>query len=246
MPRTCKFANPLLTSIVLALFRLVSPVLGQSDDEAPAGFKTDRYEKIWQRNPFTLVAPAVAQAQPTIFDKLVLLSWLNDGGTDVVFVQNTETNAVQKITKEPNADGLKLLEVHADPDPRKAGVVLLHGPEQGIVKFRPESQVAASQVPGSALAAGGQPPQGTVPGGQPPVPPRGQVQPNTFEAFQQASRTGPVQTQQQGGGPSQSDNVRPPRASEIRRKRVTAPPVTEQPVSPQQPNQNPANQPQGQ
>jgi hypothetical protein len=244
MRRACKFVNPLLTSTVLALFRLVSPALGESDDEAPAGFKTDRYQRIWQRNPFTLVTPAVAQAQPTIFDKLVLLSWLNDGGTDVVFVQNTETNAVQKITKDPNADGLKLLEVHADPDPRKAGVVLLHGPEQGIVKFRPESQAAASQVPGSSLAAGGaQSPQGSVPGGQPPVPSRGgQGQPNTFEAFQQAARTGPMQTPQAAGS-GQSDNGRPPRASEVRRKRVTAPPVTEQPVSPQQPNQNPANRP---
>jgi hypothetical protein len=244
MPRTCKFLNPLQTAIALALFPLVTPVLGQSDDEAPAGFKPDRYQKVWQRNPFTLVTPVVAQAQPTVFDKLILLSWLNDGGKDVVFVQNTETNAVQKVTKEPNEAGLKLVEVNADPDPRKAVVVLSHGAEQGMVKFRSESQAAVAQVPGSSMAPGGQA-QGAVPGGQ-PLPGRGQMQPNTFQSFQQAARAGPAQTQQ-GGVPSQVDNsVRPPRASEVRRKRVTAPPVNEQPVSPQQPNQNPANQPQGQ
>jgi hypothetical protein len=239
MPRTCKFVNPLRTAIVLALLPFVTPVLGQADDEAPAGFKPDRYQKVWQRNPFTLVTPVVAQAQPTVFDKLILLSWLNDGGNDVVFVQNTETNAVQKVTKESNADGLKLVEVHADPDPRKAEVVLLHGAEQGMVKFRPENQ-AASMAAGSAQVPG------AVPAAQPPPPGRGQVQQNTLQSFQQAVRSGPAQTQQ-GGVPSQVDNAsRPPRASEVRRKRMTAPPVNEQPVNPQQPNQNPANQPQGQ
>jgi hypothetical protein len=239
---------------------LGGPVLGQSDNEIPSGFKPDRYQKVWEHNPFTLVAPAVAQAQPSLFDKLVLLSWLDDGGKDVVFVQNTETNTVQKVTREPGADNLKLLEVHVDPDPRKVEVVLSHGAERGIVKFRTENPAALAQAPGSSAPAGMRNPGG-VPGAQPVPGMRGQMQApqNPLEAFQQAARSGPVQPQQ-GGVPGQGDaSLRPPRASEIRRKRVTAPPVTEQPVSPQQPFnpqqpvspqqpfQNPANQqPQGQ
>jgi hypothetical protein len=246
MHRTCKFANPLGTAIVLTLFQLVLPVLGQSEDEVPAGFKPDRYQRVWQRNPFTLVTPVVAQAQPSLFDKLILLSWLNDGGNDVVFVQNTETNAVQKVTKEPNTDDLKLVEIRVDPDPRKVEVHLSRGAEQGVIKFRPENPVAASQASGSSLAAGGAPTPGAVPGSQPLPGTHGQAPQNTLQSFQQAARTGPAQMQQ-GGVPSQVDNsFRPPRASEIRRKRVTAPPANEQPVNPQQPNKNPANQPQGQ
>jgi hypothetical protein len=245
MPRAFKFVNTLQTAMVLASFPLVAPALGQAEDEAPAGFTPERYQKVWQRNPFTLVTPVVAQAQPTVFDKLVLLSWLSDGGNDVAFVQNTETNAVEKVTKEPNAAGLKLVEVHADSDPRKAVVVLSHGAERGTVKFRSETQPPASQVPGSPTSPGSAQAQSAVPGAQ-PLPGRGQTQPNTYQSFQQAARPGPAQTQQ-GGVPTQVGNgVRPPRASEVRRKRVTAPPVNEQPVSPQQPNQNPANQPQGQ
>jgi hypothetical protein len=246
MPRTCKFVNPLRTAIILALFPLVTPVLGQSDNEVSVGFKPDRYQRVWQRNPFTLVTPVVAQTQPTLFDKLILLSWLNDGGNDVVFVQNTETNAVHKITKEPNADDLKLVKVHVDPDPRKADVLLSHGAEQGIVKFRAENQAAVSQVPGSSLAAGGAQTPGAVPGAPPLPGTRAQAPQNALQSFQQAPRTGPVQMQQ-GGVPTQIDTgVRPPRASEVRRKRITAPPMQEQPVNPQQPDQNPANQPQGQ
>jgi len=248
MPRTCKFVYPLRMAIVLTSMPLIAPLLGQSDDDVPAGFKPDRYQKVWQRNPFTLVTPVAPQVQPTLFDKLVMLSWLNDGGNDVVFIQNTETNAVQKVTKEPNADDLKLIEVHADPDPRKAEVVLTNGKEQGIVKFRAENPAAASQVPGSSVAAGGAQAPGAAPGAQPLPGTRGQMSgpQNTLQAFQQAVRTGAAPTQQ-GGTPNQIDTgVRPPRASEVRRKRVTAPPVKEQPVNPQQPYQNPANQPQGQ
>ena len=260
MPRTCKLVNPLKTANILALSMLAGPVLAQSDNEIPSGFKPDRYQKVWEHNPFTLVAPAVAQAQPSLFDKLVLLSWLDDGGQDVVFVQNTETNAVQKVTKESGADNLKLLEVHVDPDPRKVEVVLSHGAERGIVKFRTENPAALAQAPGSSAPGGIRNPGG-FPGAQPLPGMRGQTQvpQNPLEAFQQAARTGPVQPQQ-GGVPGQGEaGVRPPRASEIRRKRVTAPPVAEQPVSPQQlvspqqpvnpqqPFQNPANQqPQGQ
>ena len=260
MPRTCKRVNPLKTANILALSMLAGPVLAQSDNEIPSGFKPDRYQKVWEHNPFTLVAPAVAQAQPSLFDKLILLSWLDDGGQDVVFVQNTETNAVQKVTKESGADNLKLLEVHVDTDPRKVEVVLSHGAERGIVKFRTENPAALAQAPGSSAPGGIRNPGG-FPGAQPLPGMRGQTQvpQNPLEAFQQAARTGPVQPQQ-GGVPGQGEaGLRPPRASEIRRKRVTAPPVTEQPVSPQQlvspqqpvnpqqPFQNPANQqPQGQ
>jgi hypothetical protein len=243
MPRNYKRVNPLKTAAILALSVLVGRVLGQSDNEVPSGFKPDRYQKVWEHNPFTLVAPAVAQAQPSLFDKLVLLSWLNDDGKDVVFVQNTETNAVQKVTRESNADNLKLVEVHVDPDPRKVEVVLSHGAERGIVKFRAENPAALVQAPGSS-APGGIRNAGGVPGAQPVPGTRGQTQvpQNPLEAFQQAARTGPVQPQQ-GGVAGQGDaGLRPPRASEIRRKRVTAPPVTQQPVSPQQPYQNPANQ----
>ena len=57
-----------------------------ASDDIPVGYKADRYQPVWERNPFTLVTPVAAQAKPKVFDKLVLLSWLNDGNKDVVFV----------------------------------------------------------------------------------------------------------------------------------------------------------------
>ena len=123
----------------------------RADDAVPTGFKPDRYQTVWERNPFTLVTPTIAAVRTTPFDKLILVSWLNDGGKDVVFVQNTDTSEVQKITSDPNPNNLKLVEIHKNPDPQKAEVVLSNGAEQGSVKFRLDAPPASPQ------AEGGQP-----------------------------------------------------------------------------------------
>ena len=248
MLRTPKLGNPLRTALIVASLIHVSGVSGRSEDELPTGFKPDRYQKVWERNPFTLVAPVVAQAKVTVFDKLILLSWLKDGGTDVVFIQNTENNNVQRVTNQPNAEGWRLLAVHVDADPRKAEVVLSHGEEQGSVKFRVEAP-ATVQAPGAPGQPGAQNSgPSAVPQQLPGATGRFQMQSqqNSLQAVQQGGRMSVVPTQQ-GASPGQTDNTfKPPRASEIRRKRVTAPPVKEQLVNPQPPYQDPGNQPQGQ
>jgi hypothetical protein len=226
----------------LTLTSVIASFVGRADDEVPAGFKADRYQKVWERNPFTLVTPVTTQAQPTVFDKLILLSWLNDGGQDVVFVQNTETNEVQKITKDPNSNNLRLIALHRDADPKKADAILANGAEQGSVKFRLEMPTAGPQV------AGGQPPPGGVAGrvpgmpGQPGMPRQMQMQQNAQQAMQQAARPGTAQLAP-GAAPMQPENgAMPPRASEVRRKRITPPPPNEQPVGAPVPNQSPSNQ----
>ena len=92
-------------------------------------------------NPPPLVPP---QATPVtkrgvfgVFDKLVLVSWLNDAGKDVIYVKNTETNEVQRITSEPNNDQFRIVTIHSDPDPNLFEAVISNGKEQGTVRFRP-------------------------------------------------------------------------------------------------------------
>jgi hypothetical protein len=111
----------------------------------------DPNEKIGPRaNPRTFVPPAVPQptqtaakgtqttpqAQAGVFGNLVLTSWLEDAGKDVIYVQNTETNDVQKITSEPNLDHLRIVEVHPNADPKLFEVVISNGSQQGPVRFR--------------------------------------------------------------------------------------------------------------
>jgi hypothetical protein len=52
------------------------------------------------------------------FGNLVLVSWLQNAGKDVIYVQNTQTNDVQKITSEPNLDNFRIVELHPNADPK--------------------------------------------------------------------------------------------------------------------------------
>jgi hypothetical protein len=127
------------------------------DQEIPNGFKVDRYAKVWERNPFTLMAPPGPQVQHSIFDKLFLTSWLKDGSRDVVFIQNSETNEVQKVTVEPNQDHLSLVALHLSSNPQLVEALISDGHERGSVKFRLESQSTSEQsasAPSQTKAAG--------------------------------------------------------------------------------------------
>ena len=111
----------------------------------------DPNEKIGPRaDPRTFVPPAVPQptqtaakgtqrtpqAQAGAFGNLVLVSWLEVAGKDVIYVQNTETNDVQKITSEPNLDNFRIVELHPNADPKLFEAVISNGSQQGPVRFR--------------------------------------------------------------------------------------------------------------
>jgi hypothetical protein len=77
-----------------------------------------------------------APAQSGVFGNLVLVSWLEDAGKDVIYVQNTETKDVQKITSEPNLDNFRIVELHRSADPKLFEAVISNGSQQGPVRFR--------------------------------------------------------------------------------------------------------------
>jgi hypothetical protein len=50
-----KWRRGLYSLFILTLLSAIAPPVASADDEVPAGFKADRYQKVWERNPFTLV-----------------------------------------------------------------------------------------------------------------------------------------------------------------------------------------------
>jgi hypothetical protein len=239
MLRNLKSGSRLRFLFILTLLSAIGSGFVMASDDVPVGYKADRYQQIWERNPFTIVTPVAQVAQPKVFDKLVLVSWMNDGGNDVVFVQNIETNEVQKITKEPNSNKLSLVAIHKAPDPKDADVVLSNGTEEGSVKFRLETVTPAAPQGGQQQTlptAAGLP--NPVPGAPTPALPGMSRQAQATQNAQQTARFGSQKMQDATG--------LPPRASEVRRKRITAPPVTEQPVGVPTPALNVPGQPQTQ
>jgi len=127
---------------------------GYSSSDAPGQPRIamqDPNKKIGPRaDPRTFVPPAVPQPIPTpakgaqtrpqtqggAFGNLVLVSWLEEAGKDVIYVQNTETNDVQKITSKPNLDNFRIVELHPNVDPRLSEAIISNGAQQGPIRFR--------------------------------------------------------------------------------------------------------------
>jgi hypothetical protein len=233
MLRNRKSSSRLRLLSILTLLSVIGSWVVTAADDVPVGYKVDRYQQIWEHNPFTVVTPVAQSAPPNVFDKLVLVSWLNDGGNDIVFVQNIETNEVQKITKAPNSNNFRLVAIHKAANPKDAEVVLSNGTDEGPVKFRVEAAApSAPQV-----------------GQQQPIPAAGV--PNQIQAPATATTPvlarqiqAPLNPQQVTPQTQPAAAGLPPRASEIRRKRITPRPVTEQPVGVPTPAENIPGQPQ--
>ncbi len=134
---------------VALLLWSASGALGQ---DIPSGFRVDRYVRVWERNPFIPMKTTAPERLPSAFEKLFLASWLKDGGKEVVLVQNSESNELQRITGVPNQNNLRLVEMHPNPNPQFVEVVISDGKEQGTVKFRFDVQPSMSQTP--IVAAG--------------------------------------------------------------------------------------------
>jgi hypothetical protein len=244
MRKSSKYERRLVLSLALVIFASVKIVtatdarsqpatVGHADEEIPAGFKLERYARVWEHNPFTLVAPSAPQAQRSAFDKLFLTSWLQNGRTDVIFIQNLETNEVQKITAEANQDNLRLIALHLNSNPELVEAVISDGKEQGSVKFRfaLQSSVAQPASPPAQMTNKGAAAQPSNPAQaasatflRPQVnPPNAQTAPlpATAPADQPLNRRfGPVnpRAQMQGGfGPArrgESEGVRLPSPSQ--------------------------------
>jgi hypothetical protein len=201
--------------------------IGRSDDTLPTGFDVSRYQAIWERNPFTLVTPSVSQGPASPFSKLILVNWLHDKGKDILFVQDTETNEVKKVTKEEsaNSDQLRLVEIVPNKNPSLVFAKLTNGREEGIVKFKFD-QTQNNQVLNPNLA---------LQRGQVPVGPNGQQ-------FGVNAPGGPLRRGPQvPGGVNRNFQQSPtnaPNAQEIRRRRMLPTPAQNPVPQPNAPQPN--------
>ena len=82
--------------------------VGREPDES-TGAKVD---------PVKLATPD-PNKQGGTFANLILVGWLNDAGNYVIFVQNTETKKLQKVTSEPNKDHFRIIEFRQNADPKQ-------------------------------------------------------------------------------------------------------------------------------
>jgi hypothetical protein len=201
---TCKTHT--LVGLLAGCWLLVG--IGRSDDTLPKGFDVARYQQIWERNPFTLVTPSLGgPASP--FSKLILVNWLHDKGKDILFVQDTETNEVTKVTKDDgtNSDRLRLIEIVPNKNPSLIFAKLTNGREEGIVKFKFD-QAQNNQVVNPNMSM------------QRPIPGQTQLGPNGQQVGG-AFRRGVPQIPNGVNQPAfQRNPTNAPEAQDVRRRRM--------------------------
>jgi hypothetical protein len=111
-------------------------IVGQ-DQSGRVGPPADPSTAVPQTTPAVAKGPPTKpQAESGPFGNFVLVSWLEEAGKDVIYVQNTETHDVEKITSEPNLDNLRIVQLRRNADPKLFEAVISNGSQQGPVRFR--------------------------------------------------------------------------------------------------------------
>jgi hypothetical protein len=119
--------------LIVLLFPAFAAVFAQ---EIPQGFEASRYGSLWQNNPFAFKKDAASKAEPSPFDGMVLVSWLKDGGRNVVFLQTPDGERTERITDQPNQSNLRLVALYADANPKLVKAVVSNGTQEGVISYR--------------------------------------------------------------------------------------------------------------
>jgi hypothetical protein len=80
--------------------------------------------------------PASVRTGAGPFGKFIIVSCLQDGGKSVITIKNVETNAVQRVTSQPNIDHFRIVEIHPNADLRQFEAIISNGSDQGPVRFQ--------------------------------------------------------------------------------------------------------------
>jgi hypothetical protein len=116
----------------------------------------DRYRPTWEKDPFqrTTVAPAA----PAVASQLAIAAISRIGDDVTVLVVDKRTRAYQKLTREPNAAGLRVVQILPHADRREARVRISDGARETLLAYdapRGESSApAGTSAPSAPETAG--------------------------------------------------------------------------------------------
>jgi hypothetical protein len=193
-----------------------APVGITADTGAPAFAPTlpgiQRYEAIWKRSPFIVETVAV-QTTEGLATKYAVTAIVSIGGKPMVFLMDrlNQTDPAKSrftVTKEKPANGIELVEVKVDRDPRKSTAVLKQGAQQAVLSYDPA-------LFGPAAGAGmvTSPNPGAI-----PPPPMGNVYPPPTGSAPPANRSRVISDPNAAAPPM--GNVPPPPSRRIIRPAI--------------------------
>lgn len=129
------------TALLLSMLPLTTiPALGEREGTAssavPAAHPESRYQSAWQRSPFErkTAPPAVSGRQANFADELELISLMRRDGRLSAQLKDRATGSFIRVTEQPAADGLHIVDANLVRDPRGQSVTLAQGSQTGVVR----------------------------------------------------------------------------------------------------------------
>lgn len=135
-----------------------SPVVFQP----PQKYGAERYMAGWERNPFSIPAPAMAPPQvESQFKDLAIKSIFGPKDSPIFSLVNTKTHERLRLSKDkPTKDGIELKSFSLTENRRETSIEVIKGSESATLKY------AVDYVPPTAGGVPGMPPMPGAPGMQ--------------------------------------------------------------------------------
>jgi len=161
--------------VLLALFAAGGGGLRAQEAPAAVGFAPEtydisRYEHIWKQSPFYLET-TVMKVSDGLEKRFALTGIAKVGGKPMAFLLDRSSQLTIAVSPEANKEGLELLSILQNPDPRHSNATIRLGNEQAVIQFDPATlattgaggAVNVPQEQQEASVANGNPANGSPP-----------------------------------------------------------------------------------
>jgi len=157
--------RPLFLLFLVLLLGATAELCAQSETKSekdavsivPRRQPISRYREGWKFSPF-MVKTNVVTKGPNFAEDLSIAGISIIRGEAYVTVVNGKTKDYTRLQKDKETDGLTLLEVSYDRDPRKASVRISSGDEQASIRYSDEAFKARPGAIAQSLHNSQQPP----------------------------------------------------------------------------------------
>jgi len=128
----------------------------QATGYVPNAYDVDRYEHIWQRSPFVIESKIVAESAG-LSERFALTGIAVINGSPMVSLLDRSTNARLMVAPNLPSQGVEVITVDQQANPRDSSVTIKLGAEQASLRFEVaalgRAQDGTPQVPGQTGAS---------------------------------------------------------------------------------------------
>jgi len=149
--------NTLIRTIVFAT--ALGPFSWAGDPAAafnPATHPVERYQHIWEKSPFVTEAPVVRESGG-LAQRFLLTGVASLQNQPVIFVLDRQSLSRLVVTGVRNQQGLELVSVESQTDPKQSCATIRLGTEQAVIRYDPAALQGVNQLPETQKTTGAGP-----------------------------------------------------------------------------------------